>query len=139
LSAPKRLLAEGEELPKEVELKPGVEDEPKGEVPVRLKGDVPKGVDVLELDEVPNTVDGLVLVPVVVAGKVEVPEEAPEMEDGGGKENPDDDDADDELEPSIPKPANVGGAGTDDGFELGTDDADGNGSVELDGLLLNSV
>jgi hypothetical protein len=103
LSCPKRLLV-GAGLPKALE--PGREGEPKGEV---LKMDVPNSVEVLLLD------------PVVVTGEADVAEEAPDAEDRGGKEKPDDD-AVDEPEPSVPKLANVGGAGTDDGCELGADD-----------------
>ena len=139
LSLPKRLLVEDNELLKTfVVLEPEAEEEPKSEVPVRLKGDVP---DVLALDEVPNNVDELVLVPVAVESKGEAPEDAPDGEDAGGKEKLDVD-PDDELEPKVLKPANGGGVGTEDGFEFcadGADGADGNGFVDLDDLSSNSV
>jgi len=119
---PKRLLVEDDELLKALVLEPGVEEEPKSEVPVRLKGDVPKGVEVL------------VLVPVAVGRKGE----APEGGDAGRKEKLDDD-PDDELEPKVLKLANGGGVDTEDGFEFCADAADGNGLVDLDDLSSNSV
>ena len=133
LSLPKRLLTD-DELLKVLVLEPGAEEEPKREVPGRVKGDVPKGVDVLALDEVPNNVDELPLVPVAVGREVE----APGGEDAGAKEKPDDA-SDDELEPKVLKPANWGGVGTEVGFECDSDGADGSGLVDLIELSLNSV
>jgi len=127
---PKELV--GLSLPRRLFVEPGVDDEAppnrKGVVEDEPNGEVPDGLGT----EVPNSVGVLV---VDVTGEVEVPEEAPNVEDGG-KENPN---GDADVEGIGTRPPILDAEFRPRGLKLAMVGADGNALIESNALWSNSV